>query len=415
MSDADALLNYSPFSTTPGCKDGRKRSAEETPSLSASKSTEHKDKRPTILKVGEEDDSTNTTTPITLSFGNPETLVSPVPNMSKEDAEKIVKSLVLPKALKKQSEYARFKSALLKNSKVCGDTSTIENITSVAKSAWEMVKWERPTKSDIALNPNGSDSSESESKNVSYLRIRADCLDEEKNEASRYAEELEKFKSNYLDASVALLQWYTIIINKANVKTLENEISIMHTKAFTAWSSNCPQSFLEAYQKTMDQIKILKEENAINDLVEKLSSASRAELVEHAKEYHKLMIKADELNKIKVIENAVEMEKQKTEENALKSASKIKPEIIRSLKKQMVYTNSNLRFKAANISYRRGGVSTKLFAAAFGVEEGTKTYTFSGDEVGLKSLRYGYLECDVVKVKLMGEDLIASSSYLVKR
>lgn len=414
MSDADELLNYSPFSTTPGCKDGRKRPAEETPSLSAAKSTEHKDKRPTILKVGEEDASSNSKTSITLSFGNSETSVSPVPNMSKEDAEKIVMSLVLPKAPKKQSEYARFKSALLRDSKVCGDTATIENITSVAKSAWEMVKWAKPTKSDV-MNSNVSDSSGPESKRFRYLRIRADCLDEEKNEVARYVEELENFKSKYLDASVALLWWYTIIINKANVKTLEKEISIMHTKVYTAWSSNCPQSFLEAYQKAIDQINTLKQENAINDLVEKLSCASRAELVEHAQEYHKLMLKANELNKIKVVENAVAMEKQKAEEKALNSASKIKPEIIRALKKQMVYTNPNLRHKAVNIYYRRGGVSTKLFAAAFGVQEGTKASSFSRDEVDLKFLRFGYLKCSDVKVKLLGEDLIASTTYLLYR
>ena len=398
MSDADALLSYSPFSTTTGSKDGRKRSVEETSSLS-----EHnKDKRPTILKVGEEDSSMNTTS------------ITHVPNMSKEDAEKMVKSLVLPKAPKKQSEYVRFKSALLKDAKKCGDTETEVHITSVAKRAWEMVQYERPTMTDVTLNANGSASSESsESKRARYLRIRADCLDEEKNEGSRYAEDLEKFKSNYLNASVALLQWYTIIINKKNVKMLEKEVIAMHTKAFTAWPSNCPKSFLEAYQKTMDQIKILKEENAVNDLVEKLSGASRAELVEHAKEYHKMTLQVDELNKMKVVEKAVEMEKQKAEENALKSASKIKPEIIRSLKKQMKYTSSSLKYSAETITYRRGGVTTKVFAAAFGVKEGTKTYSFPGHEVGLKPLRYGFLTCGNVKVKLIGEELVASSSYSI--
>jgi hypothetical protein len=81
------------------------------------------------------------------SFGSDDTGVSidtPVINnnatMSKVTATQIIDALSPPKKLKEETHYMRFKNKLNKDAKIYKDIDTIENITIVAKQAWNQVK-----------------------------------------------------------------------------------------------------------------------------------------------------------------------------------------------------------------------------------------------------------------------------------
>ena len=78
----------------------------------------------------------------------------------------------------------------------------------------------------------------------------------------------------------------------------------------------------------------------------------------------------------------------------------------------MKYGSLNNKHSSTRISYTKGGVSHKVFAKAFGVPVGTKQATIDGSEVGETYLRYGAsLKCTEVKVKLVGDELVAQTSF----
>jgi len=89
----------------------------------------------------------------------------------------------------------------------------------------------------------------------------------------------------------------------------------------------------------------------------------------------------------------------------------IKSEICRELKKQMIYTNGNLKYKSKKISYRRSGIFLKIFTVVFDVPEGMKKVLLEVSEVVTKALRYSSLHCHDMKVTLTGEAMTASTSY----
>lgn len=136
----DALLDYTPF---PSAGDN-KRPAEESSSFSPDS------KRP----VGDEDAPPGTDSTTTTII---------VPSIGKEDAEKAMKSIALPKEPKKQSQYVRFKSIMLKDAKARDDKETVKGITAAAKGAWNMVKHRSVQVEPLGSSITGPTPSESNS------------------------------------------------------------------------------------------------------------------------------------------------------------------------------------------------------------------------------------------------------------
>ena len=82
----------------------------------------------------------------------------------------------------------------------------------------------------------------------------------------------------------------------------------------------------------------------------------------------------------------------------------------------MKYGSLKNKYSSSRISYTKGGVSLKVFAKAFGVSEGTKKATIDGSEVGENYLRYGAsLKCNDVNVKLLGDELVAQTSFYMSK
>ncbi len=86
-----------------------------------------------------------------------------VPSIGKEDAEKAMKSIALPKEPKKQSQYVRFKSIMLKDAKARDDKETVKGITAAAKGAWNMVKHRSVQVEPLGSSITGPTPSESNS------------------------------------------------------------------------------------------------------------------------------------------------------------------------------------------------------------------------------------------------------------
>mmetsp|Transcript_15768 Transcript_15768/g.22426 ORF Transcript_15768/g.22426 Transcript_15768/m.22426 type:complete len:83 (+) Transcript_15768:235-483(+) len=82
----------------------------------------------------------------------------------------------------------------------------------------------------------------------------------------------------------------------------------------------------------------------------------------------------------------------------------------------MKYGSLTNKHSSTRISYTKGGISDKVFAKAFGVPVGTKKATIEGSEVGEKWLRYGAsLKCSTVNVKLVGDELVAQTSFYMDK
>lgn len=337
------------------------------------------------------------------------------PSIGKEEAETLMKSFVLPKQPKKQSHYVRFKSLMLQDAKDAGDTETIKNITSLAKDSWNMVKNARVN--DKVLDDNNSNESVAR---IILLRLKRRALLEEKQEVDDYNKKVTKFKTDFLDSAMAFMFWKTEDISNSNYRKIEEELIVAHGKAATAWGSEkeVPPQLKAVYKNGMDKISEIKKEAAIEGIVLKLRFAPLDILTKHAQEHYALQEKAWELDKVKTEAESLLAEKHNVEAQELQWAYKIKPDVCRELKKQLVYTNANLKKRSIGkrITYKRGGVSPKVFAKAFGVAEGTKQVTFPGSEVGSKPLRYGAcLVCGDVTVKHHGEDITASTSYMLEK
>ena len=341
------------------------------------------------------------------------------PLMSQDEAEKIIKSVKLPKQSKKQSHYMRFKSIMLKEAKKQGDTQTINDITSVAKDAWKWVKdyqcEVKPLQSSDKDANIETDITKSESKFSRFVRLKRLAIQEEKAEMHNFDEKLDTFKSNYLEAAIAATHWKTAGMNKINCKSFESQVNSIHLKVMTAWGegSDFPPKVKEKYNLFKDKLNAILKEVASEELVSKLQHASREVLLDHVQEFHDLQVQAKELEELKAKSKAFQAKKQRELERDLASAHKIKPEICRNLKKLMVYTDSSLKSYTEQISFSKNGVSPEVFADAFEVPRGTKEVTFPGSDIGSKALRYGYLKCSKVIVKLDRNYLTASTSYMI--
>lgn len=153
------------------------------------------------------------------------------------------------------------------------------------------------------------------------------------------------------------------------------------------------------------QFKALKDERA---LVAKLQNASEEELKQHAKEHIRLLAQDAQFVHLQR-KKAIDDERQRQiEERELAKADGIEDEVCRALKKQMKYGSLSNKYSSSRISYTKGGVSEKVFAKAFNVKVGTKQTTFEG--------QYGAcLQCSDVKVKLVGDELVATTSFYMNK
>lgn len=163
-------------------------------------------------------------------------------------------------------------------------------------------------------------------------------------------------------------------MDKSNAHSMQSDIANIHSEAIVAWGGNvqCPETFLKAHRNAVNKLACIQNERLVDDLVAKLRNASEEELLQHAREHTQLLAQAGELATIKDKTQAVKAEREREEQLALSMAHKLKSDICRELYRQMVYTNPKLKHSAKNISYKRSGVTSKVFAAAFGVPEGPK-------------------------------------------
>ena len=395
MEKTDSILDFSPFGTA-----SKKRPASEiATSTTAAKVS------PT-LEDEQNKKRAATNENISKSSSSTSLFSDSVATLTKDESQAILKKTCLPKAPKKQSQYVRFKSLMLKQAKADKDKETQDNITTIAKEAWNMVKDKSVTNVSI------EDASPEESKLDKYMRLKAQVVADEQKEASDYSTQLEKFKSDYLDAAISFLYWETQDASTSTLEQFEKEVKSIHSNVITAWSGNdVPSKYTQIYKTAQAKLDTLQKDSAISKIVSQLRNASEEVLYQHALDHYNLQQQLVELNAIKAKAAALETEKANEETKQMASAYSIKSDICRDLKKLMVYTGPQLKYTSKKISCRRKGVTPKMFAVAFGVAEGVKSFTFDGDEVGLKSLRYGYLSCGKVTVKLIGDAVSASTSY----
>jgi len=333
-----------------------------------------------------------------------------------EEAEKILKNLKSPKPLKKQTIYGRFKNVMLRDAKKQKDQATIDNITAVAKDSWALVKSRdvNTFKFQDASEQKENETSPLQVKLDKYMRIKKAAEEEETAELASFEEEIAAFKGAFLPAALASLQYMAQTMTDA--KAMEGELQDLNKSALLAWkdATRFPKELSDAFKAAQAKLTSLQQEGTVEALVKKLQGAPKEVLEQHAREFVSLMAASQKLQVIAAKSQALQAEQEKQEADAIANAYKIKSELCRELKKQMVYTNPSLKRSAKKISYKRSGVSVKEFAAAFNVPEGNKTVTLDGVcEIGLKSLRYGALGCNDVKVRLQGDTLTASTSYKI--
>lgn len=335
----------------------------------------------------------------------------------KKTAEKALKEALKLKATapKKKSAFVRFKGVLLKDAKERGDKEVCDNITSKAKTAWSTVKQTDPELMEVMLNTPTTSTQASEEL-YKNLKLKKIAIEEEANELSKFQEATDKFKDAYLEPAISILKFVNEeAIDQTNVDRCERQAREILDRANKTWGDeHVPVELLESYGDALMKIESFKKEQEVFNLVEKLRGASDELLTEHAKQHCKMLESVKELEKVRAIEQSLRKERDEEQQKTLSHAHKVKSEICKELKKQMVYTGSGLKYSAKKITYKRIGVTAKLFSAAFGVPEGTKTFEFPGSDVGYKSLRYSILECvSNVKVRLAGDSLTASTSYKI--
>jgi hypothetical protein len=181
---------------------------------------------------------------------------------------------------------------------------------------------------------------------------------------------------------------------------------------FAAFSSATLKSALILAKRTVAE---LEAEELASTFAAEIRDMDDALLNAHAARFQSLEAEVARLRP--VVEETQRANEEQLRTQAYR-ASSLPDEIRRALNKQIVYTNSGLKFKAKAISYTCGGVSQNVFMEAFGASSGSKTVTKSAGDLGIssKGLRYGAsLECSHVTIRLSGDTLTAKSSYsLVK-
>ena len=356
---------------------------------------------------------------------------SNLPSMSKEEATEMLSKLIVVKKPKGKTLYMRFKTLLIKDAKQSGDKETLNNITNIANMSWQKVKGMNEaegTRSSVrryGIN------------DVSYLlHVKADVAAEKKQEDAEYTKAYDDCCENFYIAATALLLHEAIgtstttrfaSLNQHHIQ-LSACIKRVTARGDTITGSGCELAsetetaigFSVALGKARAKLHQLEQELSIHKLVEELRNAPIDMLIKHSQKHHELLsqlhqLKEDEI-KNRAIENAqaeAQAEREREELSiALKNACSFKNRVLRGLKIQMKYDGPSLKNNWKRIRYTEDGVSPLLFAKAFGIEVGMKCCVVASWEVGSKPLRYsGMLKCIDVEVKLLGENVIATTKY----
>lgn len=351
-----------------------------------------------------------------------ETPVAPL--MAAAAAKKTLSALKVPKSkASTQSQYVRFKAHLLKDAKARGDKETTENITKVAKEAWGKVKHLTPPPA-VESGTNTNDVTSSSSSNLSedvqrYLRIKGLMLKEEKEEVANFNAEAKAYCTAFVPSAAAHLQWAIIEATEENQQNLVEACKLVNAKLIPDLlisSGVKATSVNQALSEAKNQLKHFKGLNDERVLFTKLQNATEEELKQHVKEHCRLLAQDAEYNTLKRNKEAEEQRKRVADELALSSAWEIEGKVTRALEKQMKYSDLKNKYSSSKISFTKGGVSQKVFAKAFNVPVGTKTATIAAHKVGEKWLRYGAsLKCNDVTVKLVGDELVAQTSFYMSK
>ena len=341
-------------------------------------------------------------------------MASIMPSMDRAASAKAVQSLVPPKNPKKQSQYVRFKSIMLKDVKAKGDKEAVKDITNRGKVAWNMVKdraipesISNPTEEPVPAPVVATPTTDLER----FLGFKHQVIQEETDEAAQYDAGIEAFRAKFCDAAISFLYWEVEEANDRNVKEFEKGLKMVHSKAVIAWGSALPEKYSFSYKKSSAKLDVIQKRMAVNELTYNLKNANDDKLREHAIAHFEVLKKLERMEEMEKEIASFQQAKDSAKAKEVSSAYSIKSEICSALNKQMVYTNSSLKHSWKAINFKRSGVTKLMFAKAFDVKEGIVKTTFDGDDVGSKSLRYSSLECSEVTVKLVGDTLTANTKY----
>lgn len=357
-----------------------------------------------------------------------------LPSMSKEEATEMISKLIVVKKPKGKTLYMRFKTLLIKDAKHSGDKETLNNITNIANMSWQKVKGmneaEGPRSSARRYDIN----------DVFYLlHVKAVVVAEKKQEDAEYTKAYDDCCDKFFIAATALLLHEAVdtsptirfaSLNQHHIQ-LSACIKTVTARGDTITGCGCELAsetetaigFSVALGKARAKLHQLEQELSIHKLVEELRNAPIDMLIKHSQKHHELLSQLQQLkeNEIKnrAIENAqaeAQAEREREELGiALKNACSFKNRVLRGLRIQMKYDGPSLKDNWKRIKYTEDGVSPLLFAKAFGVEVGMKRCVVAGWEVGSKPLRYrGMLKCNDLEVKLLGENVIATTKYGVE-
>lgn len=336
------------------------------------------------------------------------------PPMTLAAAKKALSSLKVPSCPKSASEYVRFKAVLLKDAKARDDKDTKDNITKIAKEAWKRVQHRSVPSPDDEVDTNTDDDLQH------YLRLKGVMQREQQEIQAKFNAEAKAYATSYVTAASSLLQWCLIEVTEENQQPLVEACKLVSSKSVSSFDFRAhgvdDSPLNNALRDTRDQLAEFKKMKSERALVTKLQNATEEELKLHAKEHIRLLAQAAELDKLKKTKEIADERQRQADERALERADGIQDDITRALNKQMKYGSLANKYSSTRISYTKGGISDKVFAKAFGVPVGTKKATIEGSEVGEKWLRYGAsLKCSTVNVKLVGDELVAQTSFYMHK
>ena len=329
-------------------------------------------------------------------------------SMDSATSEMTVKSLVPPKAPKApQSQYVSFKSIMLKDAKAKGDKEKVKDMTNIAKAAWNKVK-------DVDASDSTSSPAESTATGTDldrFLAFKHQVIKDEADEHAKYDANIEKFRASFCNAAISFLYWKTEGATDSNIKAFGEALKMVHSKAMIAWGNDLPDGYIQSHSNAKAKLEAIQKRVAVDDLAYNLKIANDDKLRDHAIAHYEALKKLECMEEMEEQIASFQQAKVADQFKEIISATSLKNEICQALHKQMVYTNKNLKHSSKAISFKRNGVTKFMFAKAFDVAEGTVKVTFSGWDVGSKSLRYSSLYCQDVTVKLLGETLTASTKY----
>ncbi len=339
------------------------------------------------------------------------------PPMTLAAAKKTLSALKVPSCPKSASEYVRFKAVLLKDAKARDDKDMKDNITKIAKEAWKKVQYLTVTSPDDDTYTNDTSGDDDLQR---YLRLKGVMKKEQQQIQAKFNAEAKAYATTYVTAASSLLQWCLIEVTEDNQQPLLDAYKLVSNKSVSSFDFRAhgvdDSPLNNALRDSRDQMAEFKRAKEHGALVTKLQNATEEELKLHAKEHIRLLAQAAELNKLKKTKEMADERQRQADERELARADGIQGDITRALNKQMKYGSLANKYSSSRISYTKGGISDKVFAKAFGVPIGTKKATIEGSEVGEKWLRYGAsLKCSTVNVKLVGDEMVATTSFYMSK